>query len=55
MTDNTVVNDLSEDRLFPEGSTRWSGHSDGGVRKPFKPDTGRPTGLQIEMPLVRKL
>ena len=40
---------------YPEGLVRWSGDSDGGVRKPFKPDTGRPTGEQIATPLVKRL
>ena len=44
-----------EGQLFPEGLARWSGHRDGGVRKPFKHDSGRPTGLQIETPLVKRL
>lgn len=45
----------SSAELFPEGLIRWSGHHDGGVRRPFKPDSGRPTGEQIETPLVKRL
>jgi hypothetical protein len=45
----------NEEQLFPEGLSRWSGHRDGGVRRPFKPDTGRPTGEQLETPLVSRL
>ena len=41
--------------LFPEGLVRWSGHRDGGVRRPFHRSSGRPTGSQIETPLVRRL
>jgi len=41
--------------LFPDGLIRWSGHRDGGVRRPFHSASGRPTGDQIETPLVRRL
>jgi hypothetical protein len=41
--------------LFPEGLGRWFGHRDGGVRRPFDQSSGRPTGKQIETPLVRRL
>ncbi len=41
--------------LFPQGLIRWAGHRDGGVRRPFHRDSGRPTGEQIETPLVRRL
>ncbi|MDG1004019.1 MAG: hypothetical protein P8N58_04000, partial [Emcibacteraceae bacterium] len=47
--------DLSENTLFPEGLSAWAGHRDGGVRRPFKNDSGRPTGGQIETPLVSRL
>lgn len=46
---------LSKSSLFPEGLEKWAGHRDGGVRRPFDLDSGRPTGIQIETPLVRKL
>ena len=42
-------------RLFPEGLARWSGHRDGGVRRPFERSSGRPTGQQIETPLIKRL
>jgi hypothetical protein len=41
--------------LFPDGLIRWAGHRDGGVRRPFNHSSGRPTGIQIETPLVRRL
>ena len=40
---------------FPQGLIRWAGHRDGGVRRPFHRDSGRPTGEQINTPLVRRL
>ena len=56
MTTLDVDDDLSsEKQLFPEGLIRWYGHRDGGVRRPFKIDSGRPTGTQIETPLVKRL
>ena len=44
------MNFEKEATLFPEGLTVWAGHRDGGVRRPFKHDSGRPTGGQIETP-----
>lgn len=41
--------------LYPAGLLRWAGHRDGGVRKPFRSDSGRPTGGRITTPLVAKL
>ena len=41
--------------LYPEGLVNWAGHRDGGVRRPFRNDSGRPTGNQIETPLVKRL
>ena len=41
--------------LYPAGLLRWAGHRDGGVRKPFRKDSGRPTGMRITTPLVSKL
>lgn len=49
------MNFEKEATLFPEGLTVWAGHRDGGVRRPFKHDSGRPTGGQIETPLVKRL
>lgn len=46
---------LDEKGLFPEGLINWAGHRDGGVRRPFKADTGRPTGHQILTPLRIRL
>jgi hypothetical protein len=46
---------LNFDDLYPVGLLRWAGHRDGGVRKPFRSDSGRPTGSRIITPLVTKL
>lgn len=46
---------LDEKGLFPEGLINWAGHRDGGVRRPFKTDSGRPTGYQIVTPLTSRL
>lgn len=40
---------------FPEGLINWSGPKKGGVRQPFKEDTGRPVNEQLITPLVEKL
>lgn len=40
---------------FPAGLLRWAGHRDGGVRKPFRSDSGRPTGEHMRTPLVDRL
>lgn len=47
--------EAEKERLFPEGLIRWAGHRDGGVRRPFDRSSGRPMGVQIETPLVRRL
>jgi hypothetical protein len=52
---NKSNEESKDERLFPEGLARWAGHRDGGVRRPFKYDSGRPTGEQIETPLVKRL
>ena len=41
--------------LFPEGLLDWAGHRDGGVRRPFNDESGRPTGSQIPTPLTVRL
>lgn len=40
---------------YPEGLLDWAGHRGGGVRKPFRSGSGRPTGARIETPLVARL
>ncbi len=40
---------------FPKGLLSWSGSKQGGVRKPFQRESGRPTGKQISTPLVSRL
>ncbi len=42
-------------KLFPEGLLSWSGHSSGAVRQLFQSESGRPTGSQIETPLVKRI
>ena len=54
MPDNNI-DDKAQNKLFPEGLEKWAGHRDGGVRRPFNKDSGRPTGQQIETPLVKRL
>jgi hypothetical protein len=43
------------DGLFPDALVKWAGHREGGVRLPFVEESGRPTGKQIETPLVHRL
>lgn len=40
---------------FPEGLLAWAGHREGGVKKPFRRDTGRPAGVRITTPLMVRL
>lgn len=40
---------------FPEGLLAWAGHRDGGVKKPFRRETGRPAGVRITTPLMIRL
>ena len=40
---------------FPKGLLSRSGLKQGGVRKPFQRESGRPTGEQISTPLVSRL
>lgn len=40
---------------FPDGLLNWAGHRDGGVKKPFSANSGRPTGQQIETGLTQRL
>lgn len=42
-------------RLFPAGLIAWAGYRDGGVRKPFRTESGRPTGTRIQTPLLSRL
>lgn len=55
MVVDNITKNVPNDELFPEGLASWSGHRDGGVRKPFKADSGRPVRVQIETPLVKRL
>jgi len=41
--------------LYPARLIRWAGFRDGGVRKPFREGSGRPTGERIHTPLVGRL
>ena len=50
------TDETTREALFPEALMAWAGHRDGGVRKPFRPESGRPAGGQrIETPLVKRL
>jgi hypothetical protein len=40
---------------YPGALINWAGHRDGGVRKPFHPESGRPTGVRIHTPLLERL
>jgi hypothetical protein len=40
---------------FPEGLLSWAGHRDGGVRKPFVDNSGRPTGEIIRTRLLDRI
>lgn len=42
-------------QLFPAGLIAWAGYRDGGVRKPFRSESGRPTGTRIHTPLLSRL
>jgi hypothetical protein len=48
-------NEGASAELFPLSLLRWAGHRSGGVRKPFVLDSGRPTGIRITTPLIRRL
>ena len=40
---------------YPDSLLDWAGHRDGGVKKPFYINSGRPTGNLIETNLTRRL
>jgi len=40
---------------YPAGLLRWAGHREGGVRKLFRPDSGRPAGMHVRTPLIDRL
>ncbi len=48
-------NSCLEKNIYPNGLLDWAGHRRGGVRKPFRPDTGRPLGRQLLTPLIVRL
>ena len=43
----------SHNTAYPEGLINWMGNREGGVRIPFQKSSGRPSGGQIETPLVK--
>jgi len=43
------------DKLYPVAFLNWAGSKQGGVRNPFKKNSGRPAGKKIETPLTIKL
>jgi hypothetical protein len=49
-----MVDSTAED-IFPDALIRWSGHHAGAVRRPFHKTSGRPTGKQIQTPLIERL
>ncbi len=49
----TMSDEINE--LYPLGFVNWSGSKKGGVRHPFKENSGRPAGEKIETPLTIKL
>jgi len=49
------MTDTSENKLYPEALMRWAGHHEGGVRRPFQSNSGRPAGRQFETPLITRL
>ena len=49
------MNDNTGTSRFPDALVRWAGHHNGGVRRPFQGSSGRPTGEQIETPLITRL
>ena len=42
-------------KLYPLAFINWSGSKQGGVRNPFKKNSGRPAGKKIETPLTIRL
>lgn len=48
-----VRDDLTS--LYPTGLIEWAGHRRGGLRKPFRTDSGRPNGNLIATPLTMRL
>lgn len=51
--DNAQENQAAE--LYPAGLLSWAGHRSGGVRKPFLSTSGRPTGIRLETPLLKRM
>ncbi len=45
----------TEQLLYPAGLLRWAGHREGGVRKPFRRESGRPAGMHVTTPLIQRL
>ncbi len=48
-----MVNEIN--KLYPLAFINWAGAKHGGVRNPFKKNSGRPAGKKIETPLTTKL
>ena len=55
MAESVKESEQSNNCLYPEGLINWMGNREGGVRIPFQQSSGRPSGDQIETPLVKKL
>lgn len=50
-TDRTVT----DPQNYPNDLIKWAGHRSGGVKKPFRRDTGRPAGKRFETALAVRL
>lgn len=50
----TEIKETESTQLYPAGLLKWSGHRSGGVRKPFRSESGRPAG-KINTPLTDRL
>jgi len=55
MAESVKESEQSNNCVYPEGLINWMGNREGGVRIPFQKSSGRPSGEQIETPLVSKL
>lgn len=49
------MNDSTQTVFYPDVLMRWAGHHEGGVRRPFQANSGRPAGLQFETSLTSRL
>lgn len=52
---NSNISMSNNEFVYPHDLLAWAGHQKGGVKAPFRRDSGRPVGEVIETKLVRKL